>query len=183
MIEKSSPKGNNKQNSLKGIVDETSKFAVDFSNLTNNPAKKTEHKSFDSNLRSIISPDIEYIGQSLKKVQNIKIFSEMLWSDKKISGKITSDVIKIMNKVYRKNFLFGNGKSLRCPLGGLFYLLGHRYGDPKKQREVALVLQTTEVSIRIYYKQWLRDFPELFQDITGKLSKQDLFRKDYCKIP
>jgi len=142
-----------------------------------NPSVKKE----TSDLRGSLPPNIEYIGHSLRKVQEITILSQTLWSDKKISRKITKDVIKIMNQVYRKNFLFCNGKSWRCPLGGLFYLLGYRYNDPKRQKEIAYALQTTEVSIRMYYKQWLRDFPELFQDITEKILKRDPCRCDQCR--
>jgi hypothetical protein len=173
MIEKSKSKTNCKQNSLEGI--ELGNFKLDYSSLMDNPSGKTE----TSDLKGSMSPNIEYMGHSLRKVQEITVLSQMLWSNKKISGKITRDVIKIMNQVYRKNFLFCNGKSWRCPLGGLFYLLGHRYNDPKRQKEIAHTLHTTEVSIRIYYKQWLRDFPELFQDITEKISKRDPGRHDY----
>ncbi len=174
MIEKSKSKNNDKQNSSEGLEVNT----LEYSSLMDNPSEKTESISFDSKLKGSMSPNMEYIGDSLRKVQEITVFSKMLWSDKKISGKITRDVIKIMNQVYRKNFLFCNGKSWRCPLGGLFYLLGHRYDDPKRQKEIALALQTTEVSIRTYYKQWLRDFPELFQDITKKISKRDPYRQN-----
>jgi len=173
MIEKSKSKSNGKQNSLEDV--EVANFDLDYSTLVDNPSVKKE----TSDLRGSLSPNIEYLGHSLRKVQEITILSQTLWSNKKISRKITIDVIKIMNQVYRKNFLFCNGKSWRCPLGGLFYLLGYRYNDPKRQKEIAHTLQTTEVSIRIYYKQWLRDFPELFQDITEKISKRDSDRHNY----
>jgi hypothetical protein len=165
MIENNKSKSNSEQKSLEEI--EVANFKLDHSTLMENPSVKKEN----TDLRSSMPPNIEYLGDSLRRVQEITILSQMLWSNKKISGKITKDVIKIMNQVYRKNFLFCNGKSWRCPLGGLFYLLGYRYNDPKKQRDIALALQTTDVSIRIYYKQWLRDFPELFQDIKEKNSK------------
>ncbi len=174
MIEKSKSKKNDKQNSLEGLEVDT----LDYSSLMDNSSVKTESTSIDSELKGSLSPNMDYIGDSLRKVQEITVFSQILWSDKKISGKITNDVIKIMNQVYRKNFLFCNGKTWRCPLGGLFYLLGHRYNDPKRQKEIALALQTTEVSIRTYYKQWLRDFPELFQDITKKIYKRDPYRQN-----
>jgi hypothetical protein len=179
LIEKSRTNGNN-QLLLKGR-DEASTFIMDYSLIASNATKKTNCVSVDSNLRNSILPDIEYIGHSLQKIQQITAISQMLWSNKKISGKITKDVIKIMNQVNRKNFLFCNGKSLRCPLGGLFYLLGHRYNDRKKQREIARTLQTTEVSVRIYYRKWLKDFPELFQDITEKLSNREPCGHNYYR--
>ena len=59
-------------------------------------------------------------------------------------------------------------------MGGLFYLLGFRYDDSKKQREIAVTLQITDVSIRSSYKRWLKEFPDLFQDVIGKLADQEL---------
>jgi hypothetical protein len=64
-------------------------------------------------------------------------------------------------------------------VGGLFYLLGFRHNDPKKQREIAIVLQITEVSIRSAYKHWLKEFPDLFQDVTKKLADQKPRRNHY----
>ena len=130
--------------------------------------------SFNSTLKDDRLPDIECITHSLLKVQEITAAAHLLWPNKKTARKITTDAVEIINQACKKKFSFCNGKSLRCIVGGLFYLLGFRYDDPKKQREIAVALQITDVSIRSSYKRWLKEFPDLFQDVIAKLADQEL---------
>jgi hypothetical protein len=142
-------------------------------------AKRTDDASFNSALKDKQLPDMERITHSLLKVQEIMAAAHLLWPNKKTAGKITTGAVKIINQVCKRKFSFCNGKSLRCIMGGLFYLLGFRYDDPRKQREIAIVLQITDVSIRSSYKQWLKEFPDLFQDVIAKLSDQALQHNCY----
>ena len=57
--------------------------------------------------------------------------------------------------------------------------LGFRYDDPKKQIEIAFVLQITDVSVRSSYKRWFREFPELFQSAITKLPEQEFRCRRY----
>ena len=61
-------------------------------------------------------------------------------------------------------------------MGGLFYLLGFRYNDVKKQIELACKLGTTDVTIRKSYREWLVSFPDLFADVIGKLAQHESLR-------
>ncbi|MGA2681580.1 MAG: hypothetical protein ABSF44_07250 [Candidatus Bathyarchaeia archaeon] len=156
-----------------------------FANLAAIPgetAKRTDDALFDSALKGCRLPDIDRINQGLQKVQEITVAANLLWQNKKTARKINMDTVEIINKVCKKKFAFGNGKSFRCIVGGLFYLLGFRYDDPKKQREIAIVLQITDVSIRSSYKQWLKDFPDLFKDIIAKLADQEFRRHCYHSV-
>jgi hypothetical protein len=130
--------------------------------------KQTEYSLFPSTLMEHFIPEKDRITHSLLKVQEIMDAAYLLWPTRNIATKITTDTVKIINQVNKKKFSFCNGKSSKCIVGGLFYLLSFRYDDPKKQREIAVALQTTEVSIRSFYKKWLSEFPELFQDVTTK---------------
>lgn len=142
-------------------------------------AKRTNLSQFNVTFKDAGLPDIERITQSLRKVQEITAAAHLLWPNKKTAGKITLNVVEIINQVCKRKFSFYNGKSLRCIVGGLFYLLGFRYDDPKKQREIAIALQITVESIRSSYKKWLKEFPDLFPDVTAKLADQELRHNCY----
>lgn len=119
-------------------------------------AKRTDDASFNSTFKDYRLPDIESMTLSLLKVQEIMFVAHLLWPNKKTARKITTNAVEIINQVYKRKFSFCNGKSLKCLEGGLFYLLGFKYDDPKKQREIAVALQITDVSIRSAYKRWLK---------------------------
>jgi transcription initiation factor TFIIIB Brf1 subunit/transcription initiation factor TFIIB len=131
-------------------------------------AKRTDDASFNSTLKDDLLPEIERITQSLLKVQEIMFAAHLLWQNKKTAKKIATDAVKIINQVCKRKFSFCNGKNLRCIVGGLFYLLGFKYDDPKKQREIAVALKITDVSIRASYRRWLKEFPDLFQGVIAK---------------
>jgi len=152
-------------------------LAVDRSEV----AKRKDDIAFNSTLKEDLLPEIERITHSLLKVQDLMSAAHLLWSNKKTSRKITTDAVEIINQACMKKFAFGNGKSFSCIMGGLFYFLGFRYNDPKKQREIAIALQITDVSIRSSYKRWLKEFPDLFQDVRAKLSDQE-FHRHCCPI-
>jgi hypothetical protein len=157
---------------IKG-ADKTRNFPTDYLHVMSETTKPAIDVSFNSILKKGNLPNREYIENSLQKVQEITVAVHLLWTNKKIAGKITADVIKIVNTVCSRNFSFCNGKSLRCQVGGLLYLMGFRYDYPKKQREIAFSLQITDVSVRLYYKKWLKEFPDLFQDIIIKFADRD----------
>jgi hypothetical protein len=149
---------------------EKNRFDADLNN-PNESVKRINNASFDSSLREKL-PEIERITHSLLKVQEIEVAAHLLWPNKKIAEKITTNTVAILSQVYKRKFSFCNGKRLRCLEGGLFYLLGFMYDDPKKQREIAVALQITDVSIRLSYKRWLKEFPNLFQDVPTKLDQK-----------
>ena len=94
-----------------------------------------------------------------------------IWINSETANQIARDTVQIINKTYARKFSFFTGKSSKSLLGGLFYLLGYRHNAIKKQREIAVKLGTTEVSIRASYRQWLETFPDLFLDIISKFAQ------------
>ncbi len=146
--------------------------------LRSEAAKRTYEASFNFTVKDDRLPNIECITHSLLKVQEIVAAAHLLWPNKKTATKITIDAVEIINQVCKKKFSFGSGKSFRCIVSGLFYLLGFRYDDSKKQREIAVTLQITDVSIRSSYKRWLKEFPDLFQDVIAKLATQERLQHD-----
>ncbi|MGO8805308.1 MAG: hypothetical protein ACLQO7_01710 [Candidatus Bathyarchaeia archaeon] len=132
-------------------------------------------------------------------VDEVSVAAHAVWFDKSIADEITWETVRIINQTYTRKFSFFSGKSSKCLVGGLFYLLGYRYDAIKKQNELADALGTSDVSIRVSYRKWLETFPDLFLDVIGKFGtnsvlrtfvlldlKQSLLRsktKNLCKLP
>jgi transcription initiation factor TFIIIB Brf1 subunit/transcription initiation factor TFIIB len=110
-----------------------------------------------SGLRRISSDEVSAVAQTV-------------WLDRLIADTIASEASQIINQTYTRKFAFFNGKSSRCLVGGLFYLLGFRYDAIKKQNELADRLGTTDVTIRLSYRRWLETFPDLFLDVINKFA-------------
>jgi len=99
-----------------------------------------------------------------------------VWLNKSISETIALETVQIINQTYTRKFAFFNGKSAKPLVGGLFYILGYRHDVIKKQNEIADLLGTTDVSIRISYRKWLETFPDLFLDVIAKLASITAFQ-------
>jgi transcription initiation factor TFIIIB Brf1 subunit/transcription initiation factor TFIIB len=114
----------------------------------------------------------------LKRIplEEISIATRTIWHDKAIANKIAQDTDELISQAYKRKFAFFNGKSSKCIVGGLFYIMGYRYDSIKKQRELADKLDTTDVTIRASYKQWLETFPDLFEDVIEKLAQNEALR-------
>jgi hypothetical protein len=156
-------------------------------NIVNSRAetmKCTEGAFYNSEWSSVQFPEIELITNALRKIEFILLKAHVLWPEKSIAEKIVADVVKIISQTCQRNFSFYNGKALKCILAGLFYILGFRYGDPKKQREICVVFQITDVTVRAFYKQWLKEFPDMFQDVIKILDQKPchcMIGSDYNK--
>jgi hypothetical protein len=100
----------------------------------------------------------------------VSAVAHSVWVDNLIADAVALEVIQIINQAYSRKFSFFDGKSSRCIVGGLFYLLGFRHDAVKKQNELAYKLGTSDVSIRISYRRWLETFPDLFTDVIDKFA-------------
>jgi transcription initiation factor TFIIIB Brf1 subunit/transcription initiation factor TFIIB len=109
-------------------------------------------------------------------IEEVLSVARMVWIDKKIADSVARETIQIINQTYRRKFVFFNGKSSRNIIGGLFYILGYRYNSIKKQKELADLLGTTEMTIRASYHKWLQAFPDLFGDVIGEFAKHKNLR-------
>lgn len=106
----------------------------------------------------------------------VSVAARTIWDDKTIATRVASETDGLISQAYKRNFTFFNGKSSKCIVGGLFYIMGFRYNSIKKQRELADKMGTTDVTIRASYKQWLETFPDLFPDVIEKLAHTPAFR-------
>jgi transcription initiation factor TFIIIB Brf1 subunit/transcription initiation factor TFIIB len=97
--------------------------------------------------------------------EEISAAAHTIWKNKPLADKIAQDAIQIIDQTHKKRFAFYNGKTSKGLVGGLFYLLGHRYKAVKHQRELAWRLGTSDVTIRASYRQWLQTFPDVFPDV------------------
>jgi len=88
--------------------------------------------------------------------------ARFVWVNQEIADEIASNALQILAQASRIDLRFFNGKSPKCILGGVFYILGYRFYATKTQREIADFLCTTEVSVRKSYHSWLREFPQCF---------------------
>jgi transcription initiation factor TFIIIB Brf1 subunit/transcription initiation factor TFIIB len=93
-----------------------------------------------------------------------------VWINDSIADRVAMETIQIINQTYKRKFSFFDGKSSRSLVGGLFYLLGYRFDDIKKQNELADHLGTTDVTIRLSYRKWLETYPDLFGDVIEKFA-------------
>jgi transcription initiation factor TFIIIB Brf1 subunit/transcription initiation factor TFIIB len=92
-----------------------------------------------------------------------------VWINQEIADEKASKASLVLAHASRVNLRIYNGKSPKCILGGLFYILGFSFCAPKTQREIADFLCTTEVSVRRSYNSWLSEFPRFFTDATVKI--------------
>jgi transcription initiation factor TFIIIB Brf1 subunit/transcription initiation factor TFIIB len=104
---------------------------------------------------------------------NLVDIAQMIWSNKTTVHKVAADSYSILTKVQGRKTTFCSGRRATALVGGLFYLLGFRYNDVKKQNELACKLGTSDVTIRKSYREWLISFPDLFADVIGKLAQHE----------
>jgi len=103
-------------------------------------------------------------------ISEVSDAAQAIWPQKNVSETIASETVKILNQTYKRKFSFFNGKSYRFLVGGLFYLLGYRHDAVRRQRELANILGTSDVTIRKAYRSWLETFPDLFLDVISKMA-------------
>ncbi len=99
--------------------------------------------------------------------------AKLVWRDSAISHKIAADAHKILSQAEKRKVTFYSGRRARGLVGGLFYLLGFRYNATKKQNELADVLGTSDVTIRVSYRKWLFEFSDLFGDVIEKMAQDE----------
>ena len=90
-----------------------------------------------------------------------------VWENQEIADDIASNALHILDLSSWTNLRFFSGKPTKCILGGLFYILGFRFNAVKTQKEIADFLCTTEFSVSSSYKNWLKEFPQFFTDISA----------------
>jgi hypothetical protein len=107
--------------------------------------------------------------------ESILSFAQEIWSDEhSATAKIALRAVNVICEAYQRDPAFFSGKSAKGILGGLFYLLGHRFRKNKTQKEIAESLNATEMTIRASYREWLREFPGMFLDVNEQTRRREL---------
>ena len=108
--------------------------------------------------------------------KEVTIAARTVWANRLIADAIGEETVEIITKTHKRKTSFFGGKTSRGLVGGLFYLLGYKYDYAKNQKELADALGTSDVTIRVSYRSWLEEFPDLFRDIIGKLAQDQNLR-------
>jgi hypothetical protein len=108
--------------------------------------------------------------------EEVQAAASLIWPDKSVADKIALNAVEIISQTYARDFSFFNGKTAKNLVGGLFFILGFRYGHHVKQRVLADILGTSDVTVRASYKSWLRTYPNQFLDVIGQLAQNNAFR-------
>jgi len=105
-------------------------------------------------------------------------YAQNLWGhiDSRLAKRIGGEACRIIRRAYHEKPWFFCGKRKKHILSGLFYLLGWKYDmwsrDIRKTMfEIAYTLETTEITIRKSYRNWLHHFPWLY-DLVGTRLKE-----------
>ncbi len=99
-----------------------------------------------------------------------------VWRNQRVAARIATETEIIVAQVYRVNHLFFSSKSFNRIICGLFFLLAYKYNAVMSERKIAEELGTSEVTVRLSYREWLETFPELFKHIVPKLSENVMLR-------
>jgi transcription initiation factor TFIIIB Brf1 subunit/transcription initiation factor TFIIB len=87
--------------------------------------------------------------------EEILPLAQKIWQGQnEVATEIASEALAIIREKYEIDPTFFSGKRAKGIVGGLFYLLGHRCGNLRTQRQIALNLNTTEVTIRASCREW-----------------------------
>ena len=81
-------------------------------------------------------------------------FAQKLWPDKPSTASNISSVTQEIIREY-PSYIF-SGKSKAGIIGGLFYLLSLVYDQPRTQKEIANLMNSSIVTIRASYYEWQR---------------------------
>jgi hypothetical protein len=108
-----------------------------------------------------------YISRRLRHT-DVLHYACKTWKEQETTAKsIATETMHIVQEAYEKNPAFFGSKSRKWILGGLFYLLGPRYGQAKTQKQIAQSLDTNEMTIRASYRTWLKHFSEFWPKHTN----------------
>jgi hypothetical protein len=87
--------------------------------------------------------------------EEILSLAQKIWPGQdKVAAEIASEALAIIREKYETDPTFFSGKSTKRIVSGLFYLLGQRYGNLRTQKQIAVSLNTTEVTMRASCREW-----------------------------
>ena len=138
--------------------------------------KETHGKALQKKARSVKDTINVEQNNGLERFSRNQVlsYSSVVWEDKQPLAKlIAAETSKIIQTVNKRRPTFFSGKSEKCLLSGIFYLLSLKNKAMKTQREIARSLNTTDVTVRASYRKWLKEFPDLFSDLRATLAEDE----------
>lgn len=99
--------------------------------------------------------------------------TQLVWFDKSTSRKVAHSCYETIAEVEKRKITYCSGRKARALVAGLFYIMGYRFDNVKKQNELANKLGTTDATVRKSYRKWLLDFPDLFVDVISKMAQDE----------
>ena len=107
----------------------------------------------------------KYNKQNWKRFSYVQLldFSCKVWRDQpEIAKAIADEASEFIQIGLEEKPIFFSGKSAKGVASGLFYHLGFVRGCPKTQAEIAKSLETTDMTVRASFRDWLNSFMDLF---------------------
>jgi transcription initiation factor TFIIIB Brf1 subunit/transcription initiation factor TFIIB len=112
-------------------------------------------------------------GSLLRRIGKEETLSlaQKIWPDQsKVATQIASEALTVIREKYQTDPTFFSGRSAKGIVGGLFYLLGQRYGNSRTQRQIATSLNTTEVTVRAHSRYWAEPIQNHYRRAKAKQS-------------
>jgi len=101
--------------------------------------------------------------------QEILSLAQKIWqSQNQVATEIASETLTVIRERCQTDPTFFSGKSAKGIVGGLFYLLGQQCGSIRTQRQIAIGLNTTEVTIRTSSREWAQSLQNYCRYEKGK---------------
>lgn len=128
--------------------------------------KEMQREVVQQKVRAVRTTLNEQESYNTERLSSAKVLSyaSTIWQDHPLMAELmateTSHVFRIIHK-RRQNYF--SGKSKKRLLSGIFYLLGKKNKAMKTQREIARGLSTSEATVRASYRDYIANFPDLFQ--------------------
>jgi transcription initiation factor TFIIIB Brf1 subunit/transcription initiation factor TFIIB len=98
------------------------------------------------------------------KVDRVNSYCRKIWrNNPSVAKKNAFEMLLILNQAYEKKPCFFSGKTEKGILSGLLYYLSQKNNSVKTQLLIARSLETTEVTVRESYRNWIQQFPHLIE--------------------
>jgi transcription initiation factor TFIIIB Brf1 subunit/transcription initiation factor TFIIB len=124
-----------------------------------------------STVPSILGELKNDVGKRLSSY-SVLSYASILWKERPLIAELVStEALQIIQIVEKRRHTFFCGKSEKRLLSGIFYFLGIRNKAAKTQRQIALGLSTSDVTVRISYRDWAANFPDLFPSVPKPSNK------------
>jgi hypothetical protein len=101
--------------------------------------------------------------------EEIIVLTRKIWQGQnKIATEIGLETLVVIREKYEADPTFFSGKSAKRILAGLFYLLGQRYRNARTQRQIAIGLGATEVTVATSCHEWAEPLQQHYRQMKTK---------------